>query len=120
MSCTTCTYGPEWGECARPERDRSVCYMGSHWKRKGDETMKKIKMGGGHRTCAFCGETVFGSKVHNCSKEMKPDDCIFYKGGCTNESRHPKDLCPDGYPPACDLQYLESRGRCPSGRRKGD
>jgi hypothetical protein len=41
MSCHNCKYGPTWEQCDRPERDRSVCYLGSHWKRKGEEAMKQ-------------------------------------------------------------------------------
>lgn len=31
--------------------------------------MKEIKCGGGHYICSKCGETVFGSVVHYCTKK---------------------------------------------------
>jgi hypothetical protein len=31
------------------------------------------RLGGGHRTCNKCGETIFGSKVHHCKKPIASD-----------------------------------------------
>ena len=40
---------------------------------------KDIKLGGGHRVCDLCGQTIFGSAVHFCKPKDKTISLINQK-----------------------------------------
>ena len=52
-----------------------------NWLAENDkENVMSDKLGDGHRVCDKCGETIFGSIVHYCKKEMKTQNKIYISG----------------------------------------